>query len=154
MAVLFLSVVFFVAKRGGHQMMRGNRNLAGAWPGARTLLACLLALVAGGCGTGAAPEQTAAIAELQRIGARVNFKRGGYEVDFTNTGVTDRDLANLPKISNLKTVDLRGTFVTDAGLEHLRGLESLEVLELARTRVSDEGFEDLKKALPNASLRH
>jgi hypothetical protein len=112
-----------------------------------------LALVAPGCGGGLPPEHTAAIVELQNLGARVNLKRGGYDVDMTNTAAEDKHLVHLPKISNLKTVDLRGTLITDAGLEYLKPITTLEHVELGRTGVTAEGVEGLQKALPNAAIR-
>jgi hypothetical protein len=133
-------------------MVRGNPQTA-ARPRALPV-AFLSMLLAIGCGSPASPEHTAAVADLQQLGAKVNIKRGGYEVDLSNTGITDKDLLPLQKISNLKVIDLRGTLITDAGLEHLKVITTLEVAELGRTNITDEGFENLKKSLPNASLRH
>jgi hypothetical protein len=147
-------VVFRIAMKGASEMVRGNPKSTRAWPARRLALpACLLALLASGCGGGMTPEHTAAILELQSLGARVNLKRGGYDVDLTNTTVEDKHLVHLAKITNLKTVDLRGTLVTDAGLEYLKPITTLEVVELGRTGVTPEGVASLKKALPNAAIR-
>jgi hypothetical protein len=113
-----------------------------------------LVIFASGCGNSVSPEQTKAISKLQSLGAQVNIKRGGYEVDLRNTGALDKHLEDLQKISNLKSLDLRGTRITDAGLEHLRPISTLEIVEMAQTKVTDAGVESLKKSLPNATLRH
>ena len=115
-------------------------------------LSLLLALAAG-CGSAASPEHTQALAKVQNIGAQINLKRGGYEVDFRDTGVEDDDLTCLKDIANLKNVNLVGTHVTDAGIEHLKPITTLEFVWLNRTIVSRDGAAALQKALPNADVQ-
>jgi len=43
--------------------------------------------------------------------------------------------------------------MTDAGLEQLKGLTSLRYLHVADTQVTDAGVSELKKALPNCTIR-
>jgi hypothetical protein len=107
-----------------------------------------------GCGAGVTEEQKAAMARISELGGRVNFKRGGYEVDLQKTPVEDKDLAHLKQIPNLKNVDLQGTRIGDAGLEHLRGIDTLELIYLQRTVITREGLENLKKSLPKAEISH
>jgi len=117
-------------------------------------LVCLLISLIAGCGGSMSPEQKEAFMKLQAVGARVNFKEGGYEVDLSNTVVSDNDLVHLKKIEKLKTLDLRNTPVTDAGLEHIRSIETLEFIGLPRLTVTPEGAESLRKSLPNAEVMH
>ena len=91
---------------------------------------------------------------ISELGGRVNFKRGGYEVDLTKTPVEDKDLAHLKQIPNLKNVDLQGTRITDAGLAHLGGIETLELVYLQRTIITPEGLEQFKKSLPKAEVNY
>ncbi|MBI3837253.1 MAG: hypothetical protein HY288_04870 [Planctomycetia bacterium] len=119
------------------------------------VLPCLLALGAfGGCGGMPSAEQKEAMAKIQDLGGRVNFKRGGYEVDLNKSAVENKDLAQLAKIPNLKTVDLDSTRVGDEGLHHLEAISSLEFVSVRRTAVTREGIANLKKALPNAEVNH
>jgi len=75
----------------------------------------------------------AAIAEIEKLGGRVQYDEGN----------PDRTIV---------TVDLRGKQVTDAGLEHLKGLTNLRTLHLQHTQVTDAGVNELKKALPNCKI--
>jgi len=122
-------------------------------PTAWVSLVSLLVVLWAGCGAPVSPEQLEAMSKLQALGARVNVKRGGYEVDLKETAVADRDLVYLQKITNLKNVDLGQTRITDRGLEHLKPIESLEYVILTGTTVTPEGVDDLRKALPNADVR-
>jgi hypothetical protein len=129
----------------------------GVLPLARPPVLPLAALVMGllvGCGTSLSPQQTQAMSKLQDLGARINFKRGGYEVNLTETPVEDKDLVHLQNIPNLKTLDLGSTQITDAGLEHLRSIDSLEFVVLTRTMATVKGIENLRKALPNTDVRY
>ena len=94
------------------------------------------------------------MARISELGGRVNFERGGYEIDLTKTPVENKDLACLKKIPNLKNIDLQGTRITDEGLEHLRGIDTLEVVYIQRTIVSREAADSLKKALPKAEVNY
>ncbi len=116
--------------------------------------ACLIALgAAGGCGAKISPEQKAAMAKIQDLGGKVNFKHGGYNVDLTKTPVEDQDLADLKAFSNLKILGLQGTRITDAGLVHLHSIGSLESVNLERTIATRAGVASLKKALPKADVK-
>jgi hypothetical protein len=118
-------------------------------------LACLLAIgCVNGCGASVSEEQKAAIARIQDLGGRVNYKRGGYEVDLNRSSVENQDLAQLAKIPNLKTVTLDGTRISDEGLQHLHAISSLEFVTLRTTAVTSEGIANLKKALPNVIVTY
>lgn len=119
-------------------------------------LVCLLAIASvGGCGGAiVSPEQKEAMTKIADLGGRINFKRGGYEIDLTKTPVENKDLVHLTKIPNLKTLDLQGTRITDEGIEHLRSIETLEYVYLQRTIVTPEGAANLKKAIPKAEVNH
>src|SRR5262245_22929053 len=97
------------------------------------LLLATLLVTSAGCSTAPSPEQKKAMRKLQSVGGRVNFSRGGYEVDLRNSAVQDHDLAYLHDIENLKSVLLSGTHITDAGLEELYTLTTVETIDLTRT---------------------
>jgi hypothetical protein len=122
------------------------------WWQLTTLVFLLVCLVAG-CGGSMTPEQKQTFAKYQAMGGRVNFKRGGYELDLTNTQVADADLVHLKKIGNLKTLDLRDTPITDAGLEHLRSIDTLVFVALPRATVTAEAAESLRKSLPETDVQ-
>ncbi len=124
-------------------------RLAVAWLAAFALVGSWM-----GCGAGVTEEQKAAMSRISELGGRVNFKRGGYEVDLQKTPVEDKDLAHLKQIPNLKNVDLQGTRIGDAGIEHLKGIDTLELVYLQRTVITPEGLAELKKALPKAEINH
>ena len=44
--------------------------------------------------------------------------------------------------------------ITDAGLAGLKGLTNLGSLNLENTQVTDAGVAELRKALPNCSIRY
>lgn len=118
------------------------------------------------------PETKDALAELKKLGARVDpgapgvfgpgvsFPRGAKVPDETwplvhrvadlrdltldQTDVDDEDLAEIGKLSTLEVLSLYDTRVTDAGMEHLAGLERLNNLVLHRTDITDAGLAHLK----------
>ena len=54
--------------------------------------------------------------------------------------ITDKGLANLAGLTQLKRLNLANTDITDAGLKHLENLGSLRDLSLAGTRVDGSGL--------------
>jgi hypothetical protein len=72
---------------------------------------------------------------------------------FGSRGLTDRGLAHLQGLKNLKLLDLRNESfkatepkaprITDAGLKHLAGLTKLEYLHLMGQHITDEGLKHL-----------
>jgi len=117
------------------------------------LAVCVMVLlVSQGCGSGPSPEQKAAMTRIAELGGKLNFKRGGYEVDLTKTPVEDADLAHLKAIPNLKNVDLQGTRITDEGARKLSSIGTLEIVYLQRTLVTPEVAAELRKALPKAEI--
>src|SRR5262249_27591432 len=61
------------------------------------------------------------------------------------TAVTDLGLAQLNRLQKLERLSLRETRVGDAGLSHLRGLRTLRDVVLDRTRISDAGLTHLSQ---------
>jgi hypothetical protein len=109
-------------------------------------------LVFQGCGGGPSLEQKAAMTRIAELGGKLNFKRGGYEVDLTKTPVEDADIAHLKAIPNLKNLDLQGTRITDEGARQLGSIDTLEIVYLQRTLVTPEAAAELRKALPKAEI--
>jgi hypothetical protein len=75
------------------------------------------------------------------------------ELHLVFVDVTDAGLAHLEGLTQLRTLNLHETNVSDAGLKHLHGMKQLRMLYLGRTRVSDAGVAELRKALPDVSIR-
>lgn len=118
------------------------------------VLACFATSLVFGCGNPITPEQREAFAKYQALGGRVNFRSGGYEIDLSNSQVTDEDLGYLEQIANVTSVDLRSTKVSDAALKYLRDMQTLEFVALPRETVTDEAVESLRKSLPNTKIQH
>jgi hypothetical protein len=60
------------------------------------------------------------------------------------TAVSDRGLAAVGRLTDLRRLQLRGTPIGDNGLKHVRGLKQLQILDLSRTKVTDAGLKHLK----------
>lgn len=84
---------------------------------------------------------------IRDLGGKINLNNGGYEIDFRNTAVEDKDLVHLRQIPHLRNVNLQGTRVTDAGLDHLQSIETIEFLYLQRTMTTRVKVEELKKKM-------
>src|SRR5438132_8148940 len=73
------------------------------------------------------PEQERAIAEIQKLGGRVEVDTqrpgtAGLSVFFNGPGVTDASLVCLESLRRLQALYLCSTRVTDLGLAHVQGL--------------------------------
>lgn len=64
-------------------------------------------------------------------------------LDLARTKVTDKGLAAVGAMKNLKELHLEGTAVTDGGLDQIKGLAALEYLNLYGTKVTDGGIQKL-----------
>ena len=94
------------------------------------------------------PDESAAVAAIQKHGGKVEFDHPGADrrvikVYLHNTAVQDADLAALEKLPMLKNVFLGRTQIGDAGLEYLQGASELQTLSLNSTRVTDAGLKSL-----------
>lgn len=65
---------------------------------------------------------------------------------------TDRDLADLKPLAELRTLDLSGAPISDGGLQHLQGLKNLRYINLTNTRVTGDGVRELQRALPKVCI--
>ena len=131
-------------------------------PGPRTvaLLVCGIGLGWFGWKLAKTRREQAVVTQIESWGGKVYYHRTSLPdwmarpfrkvqiVDLRNTQVTDAGLAQLKRLTNLKTLGLSWTQVTDAGLVHLEELTGLESLGLSWTRVTDAGLVHLKE-LPN-----
>ena len=70
------------------------------------------------------------------------------ELDLSSTAVTDKGIASLSGLRQLKRLWLTNTMVSDEGLQHLEPLKQLETLELSGTDVSDDAVKLLRAKLP------
>lgn len=58
--------------------------------------------------------------------------------------VTDDGVANVERLTCLKSLDLSGFFIGDAGIAHLGAITGLESLSLTFQKISDSGLEHLE----------
>jgi len=85
-----------------------------------------------------------ALAEITRVGGKVETSDGKLAVDLSSTQVADADLEHLEGMTDLRVLWLDNTQVSDAGLGHLKGLANLEILNLKSTQVTDAGLAHLR----------
>jgi hypothetical protein len=101
------------------------------------------------------------IAELQRLGARVELEPGFLGqwwpkvvgVQAHGGGFTDEGLALLAGLADLQGLSLLRTPTTDDGLAHLVRLRNLEVIYLEFTEVTDAGLLHLARLSGLKELR-
>ncbi|HVF30726.1 MAG TPA: amidohydrolase family protein, partial [Pyrinomonadaceae bacterium] len=88
----------------------------------------------------------AAVAEIQKLGGRIETNAGGgvVKIDLNNAKLTDNDLRHIERFHELEWLDLRITPVTDEGVARLGGLRKLKFLNLFRTGLSDKGLASLQ----------
>jgi internalin A len=115
------------------------------------------------------PAVTAAVAALEKTGAKVIRKEGaavrvelgpeGSDADLARLkdlptveflvadkrGVTDKGLDSLTGHPGLKTLDLTLSEITDAGMAYLAGLPKIEEVNLKRCNLTSVGYESLAK---------
>jgi hypothetical protein len=68
------------------------------------------------------------------------------------TKITDKGLANLKELQNLRYLNLVGTAVTEKGVLQLKDLKSLRSIYLYQTGVKKSEWNDLKKAFPKTLI--
>jgi hypothetical protein len=92
--------------------------------------------------------QQKAVAELQKLGAVVEWQV--VSINLVATKVTDEDLKLLTSeaFPHLQTLHLHHTNIGDAGLANLKGLKTITHLDLFDTRVTDSGLEHLRDWMP------
>jgi len=93
-------------------------------------------------------DDQAAIDSIKKNGGLVLPSPGEdnqWDIQFQLRGrdLTDAELADVAKLSNVVELNLRDTKITSAGLVHLKGLAKLTRLHLERTNVDDEGITNL-----------
>ncbi|MEX0711148.1 MAG: hypothetical protein WD278_02285 [Pirellulales bacterium] len=74
-------------------------------------------------------------------------------LQLSNTNVTDDGMPHLSAIRSLEGLFLSNTDVSDAGLGHLHRMNGLKQLDLTGTNVTGRGVANLKKAIPNCTIR-
>ena len=103
-------------------------------------LATLFLIVSSGCGgeeenpsnqSGYATEVASLDGELQ------------MHLDFSNSNITDEDLATLPLPNTIRSISLRGTKITDRGVAELKRAKNLERLDLQGTLITDAAVEEM-----------
>ncbi|MFZ2644394.1 MAG: P-loop NTPase fold protein [Verrucomicrobiia bacterium] len=67
------------------------------------------------------------------------------ELNLSDSGAKDSELAGIATLTGLRHLKLRGTKVTDAGLKELAKLTALQHLNLEWTQVTDAGLKELTK---------
>lgn len=66
-------------------------------------------------------------------------------LNLTFTGITDEGLKQLKDLNNLEELGLGLTRITDKGLEHIKSLPRLQTLSLFCTHVSSDGLKQLQE---------
>jgi len=97
-------------------------------------------------------EQEAAIAEIEKLGGQFTFEPNepGKKVRILylqGKGITDRDIALVRALPELKRLDLQNSRVTDEGLKTLSKMPELEALYLRNTSISEKAY-GLKRVKP------
>lgn len=89
-----------------------------------------------------------AIAELERLGARISYRDEQRErqliadrVDLSYVDADDSSLAMLAALPDLTALDLAGTRITNEGLANLESFKRLVSLSLSDTQVTDQGMD-------------
>jgi len=72
------------------------------------------------------------------------------QLDHTN--VTDRGLASLRSLTNLRYLNLVGTRVTAQGIMQLKNLRNLQSIYLYQTEVKKSDWNNLKKMFPKTLI--
>lgn len=85
------------------------------------------------------------IAQLKRIQGQV------YQLDLSNTGLTDEMTAEIPALPYLANLNLGHTGISDASLDDLARFPRLKKLNVFQTNITDAGLDKLKSL---ASLEH
>ena len=105
--------------------------------------------------------QQRAIAELRRLGARIELESGllgrwwpkVVGVEAHGRGFTDEGRALLAGLPDHRGLSLLGTRTTDDGLAHLVRLRGLEVIYLEETEVTDAGLDHFARMSGLSELR-
>lgn len=124
----------------------------------RALVVCVI-LTAAGCGGNSGPESAAVAKWVTEMGGTVRLGDRNLalrkpadvpegpleivEINLTDTKTTDKQLAEVAKLTHLDRLRLYGTDITDKGLQYLNGLDSLQELELSQTHITDKGLPTL-----------
>ncbi len=97
----------------------------------------LVGVVAGGRASGA--EALKLIAQLGGTVRNFAWKKGDtrYEVDLSNSKITDDALALIASMDDLDTLDLSKTKITDKGIAHLANHAKLSDIMLSGTQVTN-----------------
>lgn len=101
-------------------------------------------------------QQQQAIAPLTQFQPRIAYRGvcvvGVEFVTLQAKRPTDADLAHLPELEQLETLDLSNAPITDRGLIHIKRLRGLKSLNLCGTQVTAAGIRDLMEALPDTGI--
>lgn len=97
-------------------------------------------------------EQKAAIAEIEKLGGRIERDETVKEKDkpivaitLSTTQAGDEALDRLKAFDHLKKLSLNSTKITNAGLERLKSIPTLEKLYLVDAKIDDAGLDHLKE---------
>ena len=113
---------------------------------------CLFIFPLWGCSSSVVVEDSEqlkqAVSGIERSGGEVRFdpidKSKVSGVVFNHVAVTEKDLMNLRRFSDLRHLELLGVQLTDAGLTHLSGLRKISSLCLQKNKITGAGMTHLK----------
>ncbi len=98
----------------------------------------------------AGDAEAAAIKAIEDAGGRVSkisAQDETREISFnlSEKPITDQQLADTAKVSNVIWLNLAGTKITNDALKHIAKMTGLQKLHLEKTQISDEGLAHLKE---------
>jgi len=88
--------------------------------------------------------------DIAQLSRMTNLNR----VSLHGTALTDAGLIHLSGMRKLEELSISYTAVTDSGLAHLRGCTNLKLLRIGATGVTEKGNAELKKSLPHCKIRY
>jgi hypothetical protein len=75
------------------------------------------------------------------------------ELDLTDSKVTDRGIANLPRLPKLKLLILEGTRITDDVIPYLQRFPSLTKISVIGTKVTRSGLREIHRRCPTCEIQ-
>ena len=94
---------------------------------------------------------------IVNYGTELKFYGGKVHLLELNAETTDIELKHLTGMADVLAEEVELTFshsqITDVGLKELAKMKNLVLLDLEKTQVTDAGVAELKKALPNCTIR-
>ena len=86
-------------------------------------------------------------------GTLVYYSDALRELSLSGSLITDRGIANLPRLPKLKLLILDDTRITDDVIPYLERFPSLVEVSVKRSRISKDGLREMARRLPNCKVQ-